>query len=175
MKRLTKLLLLFTLIGVLAGGCELLKNSLKFDSDTYYYDFTINPTEAGTYDFDEQIITTGVTQLLEDNNIKSKKLKSARIVEIRAVIQSAHTFDILDDGEIWFKMSGSSAKVVAWWPSPIPAGSTDVALDATSDDLKDFILSDEFTIGGVGTLNSALTTQAVVRVWFTFELEAKII
>jgi hypothetical protein len=175
MKRLTKLLLLFTLVGVLTGGCELLKNAVKFDSDTYYYDFTINPTEAGVYTFDESVITTGVNQILDDNNVKREKLKSATITEIVAEIQSEHTFDILDDGVVYIQAGKLSKIALAHWPSPVPASSKSVALDANSANFKDYILEDSFTLSGEATLNSALTSQAIVRVWFSFELEAKII
>ncbi len=174
MKRITKLLLLFTLVGVLTGGCELLTNTVKVDSDTYYYDFVINPTEAGPYSFSEQVISTDINQLLDDNNVKREKIKSVKISAIRAVIISAHTFDILDSGEIYLG-SGTTKTTMAWWPVPVPAGSTDVPLDASSDDFKDLILQDTFTIGGSCNLSGPLTTQAMVQVWFEFELEFKLI
>ncbi len=175
MKKITKLFLLFTLIGVLTGGCELLKNSVKFDSDTYYYDFTIPVSEAGVHTFSESIITTGVNQILDDNNVKREKLKSAVITEIVAEIQSAHTFDILDDGVVYIQAGALKKLALAHWPSPVPASATSVDLDANSANFKDYILQDSFTLSGECTLNSALTSPALVRVWFSFELEAKLI
>ena len=176
MKKFTKLLLLFTLIGVLTGGCELLKNSTKVDSDTYGYTFPINPTEAGTYSFEEGIITTDIESILDDNNVKRNKLKSAKITEMKAWIYSSHTFDVVDDGEIYFKFNAtSSEKTVAWLPSTIPAGATELDLDFTSDDLKDYILQDSFIIGGWAELNAALEDPASVYVEFSFELEARVI
>ncbi len=176
MKRFAKLLLLFTLVGIITGGCELLKNSVKVDSDTYGYNFPINPTAAGIYSFEEGVITTGVDQILEDNNIKEKKLKSAKIVEMKAWIYSTHTFDVVNDGEIYFKMNAtSSAKTVAWFPTTIPAGATELDLDFTSDDLKDYILQDSFIVGGWTELNAAIEEPASVYVEFSFELEARVL
>ena len=47
MERFTKLLVLFTLIGILSGGCELLRNSVKWNED-YSSTFTINLTAGWT-------------------------------------------------------------------------------------------------------------------------------
>ena len=176
MKKITKLFLLFTLVGFLTGGCELLKNSVKVDSDTYGHTFYIDPSEPGTYDFEEGVITTDIDAILEDNDIKEKKLKSARITEMTAYLYTSHSFDILDDGEIYFKFNASSAeKTVAWLPSTVPAGVLELDLDFTSDDLKDYILQDSFIIGGWGQLNAAIEEQAVVYVEFSFELEARVL
>jgi hypothetical protein len=161
---------------MLTGGCELLKNSVKVDSDTYGYTFYIDPSDPGTYDFEEGVITTGIDAILKDNNIKEKKLKSAKITEMTAYIYTDHSFDIVDDGEIYFKMNATSAKkTIAWLPSTIPAGATELDLDFTSDDLKDYILQDEFVIGGWADLNSAIENQAIVYVEFSFELEARVL
>ena len=71
--------------------------------------------------------------------------------------------------------STSSAKTVAWLPATVPAGATELDLDFTSDDLKDYILQDSFIIGGWAELNAAIEEQASVYVEFSFELEAKVI
>jgi hypothetical protein len=176
MNRLIKLLFLFSLIGVLAGGCDLLQG-VKFD-ENYYYVFTINPTEAGEYDFTEEVITTDIQQVLDDNNIKEKKLESVVIKEITATIQQGShetTFNILNSGNITMHGEGMSEVTVAWWPDPVPAGVSSVKLDHNSDNLKDHLLSGKLYFGGVGTLNAAHGGTTMVRVDVIFELNGKII
>jgi len=176
MKRLIKLLFLFSLIGVLAGGCELLKG-VKFD-ESYYYVFTINPTEAGEYNFDEEVITTDIQQVLDDNNIKEKKLESVVIKEITATIQQGShitTFDILSSGNITLHGEGMSAVTVAWWPDPVPASVSTVKLDHNTDNLKDHLLSGKLYFAGSGILNAAHGGTSMVRVDVIFELNGKII
>ena len=176
MKRLIKLLFLFTLIGVLAGGCELLQG-VKFD-EGYYYVFTINPTEAGEYNFTEEVVTTDIQQVLDDNNLKEKKLKSVVIKEIKATIQPnshASNFNILESGKIYMHGEGMKEVTVAWWPSPVPQNVSTVILDNSSDEMKDHILSGKLYFSGLGMLNAAHGGTTMVRVDVTFELNGKVI
>jgi hypothetical protein len=176
MRRLIKLLLLFSLLGVLAGGCELLQG-VKFD-EGYYYVFTIDPTEAGDYYFNEEVVTTDIQQVLDDNNIKEKKLKSVVIKEIKATIQpGSHesTFNILKSGKITMHGDGMTPVDVAWVPDPVTQNVSTMLLDHSSDDLKDHILSGTLFFAGMGVLNADHEGTTMVRVDVTFELNGKVI
>ena len=176
MKRFTKLLFLFTLIGILSGGCELLQNSVKFNED-YSVTFTINAQEDLTHQFIEQNIVTNIQQLLDDNGIKAEKLKSATLIEVRAELEpgSAETnFDKVVDGEIYLAY-GTKVIKAAWWNTSTPAGSTVAKLDHTSENLKDLILSSSFSAGGWIQMNAPTTGTSYVTVYLVFELDGKLL
>lgn len=178
MKRFTKLLFLFTLIGVLSGGCELLKNSVKFNED-YSVTFTINPSgEDLTQWFIEQNVQTNIQSILDDNNISADKLRSATLIEVRAELESGSAesnFDKIIDGEIHLQYGSEAAFKAAWWNTSTPAGSTVSYLDYNSTDLKGMLLTDSFNAGGWITLNAPTLGVSYVTVYFVFELDGKII
>jgi hypothetical protein len=178
MKRFTKLLLLFTLIGILTGGCELLKNSVKFNED-YSVTFTINPSgEDLTQAFIEQNITTNIQQILDDNGISSDKLRSATLIEVRAELETGSfetNFDKVIDGEIWLAYGSKSPFKAAWWNTSTPAGSTVSKLDFNSTDLKDMLLQNSFSAGGWIQLNAPTLGVSYVTVYFVFELDGKLL
>ena len=176
MKRFTKLLFLFTLIGVLSGGCELLTNSVKFNEE-YSVTFTINPSEDNTHQFVDQDIITNIQQLLDDNGLKTDKLKSATLVEVRAEIEPGSAelnFDKVVDGEIHLKY-GTKVIKAAWWNTSTGTGKTIAKLDHTSENLKDLILSSSFSAGGWMELNGPTPGISYVTVYLVFELDGKLI
>jgi hypothetical protein len=179
MKRFTKLLFLFTLIGVLSGGCELLQNSVKFNED-YSVTFTINPSgEDLTQWFIEQNVTTNIQQLLEDEGLSTDKLRSATLIEVRAELESGSeekNFDKVIDGEIYLQYGSGDPFKAAWWPTATPAaGSTVVNLVHNSTDLKDMLLQNSFNAGGWITLNAPTMGVSYVTVYFVFELDGKLL
>ena len=176
MKRLIKLLFLFSLLGILAGGCELFQG-VKWD-EGYYYTFTIDPAEAGEYGFKEEAVPTDIQKVLDDNNVKENKLKSVVIKEIKATIQSnSHesNFNLLEDGKITMHGEGMSPVDVAWWPGPAPQNVSSVLLDHTSNELKDHILSGTLYFSGFANLKAAHEGTTYVRVDVQFELNGKIL
>jgi len=178
MKRFTKLLLLFTLIGVLAGGCELLRNSVKWNED-YSITFTINPSgEDLTQDFVTQIVYTNIQEVLDENDISADKLRAANLIEVRAEIEPGSqetNFDKVVDGEIWLQYGTEKPFTVAWWPTSVPAGASVVKLDYKPDDLKPMLLEESFNAGGWVELNKPTEGTSYVRVYFVFELDGKIL
>jgi hypothetical protein len=176
MKRFTKLLFLFTLIGILSGGCELLTNSVKFNED-YSATFTINASENLNHELTEQTINTGIQQLLDDNGLNTDKLKSATLIEVRAEIESGSSetnFDKVVDGEIHLKYGTTEIKA-AWWNTSTPLGVSVAKMDHTSNNLKDLILASSFSISGWVQLNGPTTGTSYVTVYLVFELDGKLI
>jgi len=178
MKRFTKLLLLFALIGVLSGGCELLKNSVKFNED-FSVTFTINPSgENLTQAFIEQSVTTDIQSILDANNISEDKLRSATLVEVRAELESGSeekNFDKVIDGEIYLQYGSVTPFKAAWWNTSTPNGATVAKLDYNSTDLKDMILEKTFNAGGWITLNAPTMGVSYITVYFVFELDGKLL
>jgi hypothetical protein len=177
MKRLIKLLFLFSLIGILAGGCELLRNSVKFNED-YSVTFTINASEDLEHDFIEQVITTNIQEILDDNGVSAEKLRSATLIEVRAEIESGSSeinFDKVVDGEVYLKLGTKSPLKVAWWDTSTGSGKTVAYLDHTSENLKDYILADTFSAGGWVELNKPTEGTSWVTVYLVFELDGKIL
>ena len=174
MKRLIKLLFLFTLLGIVAGGCELFQG-VKWD-EGYYYIFTINPAEAGTNSFSEENIPTDIDEILSENGIKENKLESVKIKEIKATIEpNSHEtdFDIMESGKLLMQGKNLSAVQVATWPDPVPAGTSSLILKHTDQELRDHLLSDELTFTGSAVFNAAHEGTTYVRVDITFELNGK--
>ena len=178
MKRFTKLLLLFALIGVLSGGCELLKNSVKFNED-FDVTFTINPSgENLTQAFIEQSVTSNIDQILEDNDITADKLRSATLIEVRAELESGSeekNFDKVIDGEIYLQYGSGSPFKAAWWNTSTPKGVSVAKLDYNSTDLKDMLLQKSFNAGGWITLNAPTMGVSYITVYFVFELDGKLL
>ena len=176
MKRLIKLLFLFTLLGVVAGGCELFQG-VKWD-EGYNYTFTINPAEAGTHSFSEEKIPTDIDQILSDNGINANRLESVKIKEIKATIEpGSHetNFDIMKSGKLLMQGKGLSAIQVATWPNPVPAGTSSLALKHTGEELRDHLLSGELTFTGSAVLSEAHEGTTYVRVDVTFELNGRVL
>ena len=178
MKRFTKLLLLFTLVGIVTGGCELLKNSVKFNED-YSVTFTINPSgEDLTQWFIEQNVTTNIQSILDDNDISADKLRSATLIEVRAELEPGSTetnFDKVVDGEIWLQYGSEAAFKAAWWDPATGLGKTIAYLDYNSTDLKGMLLQDSFNAGGWIQLNAPTMGVSYVTVYFVFELDGKLL
>ena len=176
MKRFTKLLLLFTLIGVMSGGCELLQNSIKFNED-YSVTFTINASEDLVHELTAQTINTNIQQLLDDNGLNTDKLKSATLVEVRVEIETGSSeinFDKVVDGEIHLKYGTTEIKA-AWWNTSTGLGKTIAYLDHTSNNLKDLVLASSFTAGGWIEMNAPTVGTSYVTVYLVFELDGKLI
>ena len=178
MKRFTKLLFLFTLIGVLSGGCELLRNSVKFNED-YSVTFTINPSgEDLTQWFIEQSVTTNIQQLLEDEGLSTDKLRSATLIEVRAELESGSeekNFDKVVDGEIYLQYGSVDPFKAAWWDPATGLGKTVAYLDYNSTDLKGMLLQNSFSAGGWIQLNTPTMGVSYVTVYFVFELDGKLL
>jgi hypothetical protein len=178
MKRITKLLLLFALIGVLSGGCELLRNSVKWNED-YSITFTINPSgEDLTQQFVTQIVQTNIQQVLDENNVNADQLRAANLIEVRAEIESGShetNFDKVDDGAVWLQYGTENPFNAAWWPTGVPAGATVVKLDFNPTDLKSMLLEESFNAGGWVELNAPTEGTSYVTVYFVFELDGKIL
>lgn len=176
MKRLIKLLFLFTLLGIVAGGCELFQG-VKWD-EGYYYIFEINPAEAGPHSFSEESIPTDIDQILSENNINENKLESVKIKEVKATIEpNSHesNFNKMESGKIFMQGTGLSQVLVATWPSPVPSNASSVILNHTNEELRDHLLSGELNFLGTGVLNAAHEGTTYVRVDVTFELNGKVL
>jgi len=174
MKRLTKLLFLFTLLGVVAGGCELFQG-VKWD-EGYYYIFQINPAEAGPQTFAEENIPTDIDEILAENNINSNKLESVKLKEVKATIEpNSHesNFSKLESGKLYMKGKGMTQVSLATWTSP--SSSSSVILNHSDQELRDHLLSGELIFSGTGVLNAAHEGTTYVRVDVTFELNGKVL
>jgi hypothetical protein len=178
MKRFTKLLILFTLIGILSGGCELLRNSVKWNED-YSITFTINPSgEDLVQNFVTQIVYTNIQEVLDENNVNADQLRAANLIEVRAeIVPGSHetNFDKVDDGEVWLQYGTGSPFTAAWWPTSVPAGASVLKLEFNPTDLKQMLLEESFNAGGWVELNTPTEGTSYVTVYFVFELDGKIL
>ena len=174
MKRLIKLLFLFTLLGVVAGGCELFQG-VKWD-EGYYYIFQINPAEEGPYTFTEENIPTEIDDILAENNISEKRLESVKIMEVKATIQpNSHESDFskLQSGEVYMNGTGLPKVKLATWDSP--SSSSSVIINHSDQELRDHLLSSQLNFSGNGVLNAEHAGTTYVRVDVKFELTAKVL
>jgi len=174
MKKLIKLLFLFSLLGIAAGGCELFQG-VKWD-EGYYYVFQINPAEAGPHTFTEENIPTDIDEILAANNINEKRLESVKIKEVKATIQSnSHESDFskLESGKLYMKGKGMTQVTLATWTSP--SSSSSVILKHSDQELRDHLLSSELNFSGTGVLNAAHEGTTYVRVDVTFKLTGKVL
>ena len=174
MKRLTKLLFLFTLLGVVAGGCELFQG-VKWD-EGYYYIFQVNPAEAGPHTFTEDNIPTEIDDILAENNINSNRLESVKIKEVKATIQSNSAesdFSKLQSGELYMNGTGLPKVKLASWTSP--SSSSSIIIPHSDQELRDHLLSTQLNFSGNGVLNAAHEGITYVRVDVQFELTGKVL
>ena len=173
MKKTHILISLAVMVGIVSTGCEeLFGDLLKFDTNYYGYDITIEPSDTlGLLTFTEEVITGDLDPVLQENGVSRDNLKSAILKEGKAKIQTmGFTFDPVSDIELHISSEGLGSKKIAWL-DPIPEGATEITLELTGDDLKDYLLADEFTIMAVGTLTSQVESEVVIRAEVKFELK----
>ena len=156
MKTTKIFLILLAAALVFSYACdELLGDLLKFDTETYTLNFTIEPTDTiGFLEFSSEDKEANVDSILEANGIPPDRLKSARVSDVKVtILTEGCTFDPVSNVELSIETTSLGSTRLAWL-DPVPRDSTTVILEITKNDLQEYLQEDKFTITVSGTLNS---------------------
>lgn len=134
--------------------------------------FDIDATdEAGTFAATADVDDVDLVARLDDNDIDEDNLRSVVMQSATATINDLageFDFDDVSAGSVTFSGGGLGAVVVA----EIPAGATGTttALTVRGDDIKAFLLLDDFTVSITGTSTAAIPENVTVTLATAYEL-----
>ncbi len=164
-------------VAIYATGCdELLADLLKFNGEWYTIDFTIDPEDnLGEIELISKTYEPNLDSLFEAEGLSRENLKSVKISDAEvSVVDTGNTFDPLSSIEVFMSTPGLGSTKVAWLDT-VPPGVSKVVLDLNRDDLKAYLMEDEFTFTANGTLQSKVTEvvnlEARVRFVYRGNLE----
>ena len=95
---------------------------------------------------------------LPPENIRSIKLSDAKIY----VLTNGYNFDPVNRAELFIATGTLEEKKIAWLDT-IPEGATMVELKLTDDDLKDYLLEDNFILRARGYLESRVDKEVHMK------------
>ncbi len=156
MKTQRIILALIAAAALVLPACDaLLADLLKFNSEWYTLEFTIEPTdEVGDLIFKTEDISADVDSVLEANGVSRDNLNSAKMSDATvSILTEDCTFDPVTRVELFLETPTLGSKRVAWIDT-IPENATVIELKLTEDDLQEYLLEDNFTFTASGTLNS---------------------
>ena len=163
-------------IGVYLAGCEgLLSDLLKFNTEWYTVEFSIDTTcEPGDITFITDTIAADLDSLLDENGLSPENIESIRLSDAKIyVLTNGVTFDPVTRAELLIETEDLSEKRIAWLDT-VPPGETMVELDLTDDDLKDYVLEDEFIFTVRGHLESKVDQKINMKANFRYIIQGDI-
>jgi hypothetical protein len=158
MKATRIIFILIAAAAIFSTACDdLLSDLLKFNSQWYAVEFSINPSdEVGDLVFVTDEIYANVDSVLIANGVDTANLKSVRMSDARVtVLTEGYTFDPITSMELFMETPTLGKTRIAWLDT-VPRGEIMIELDLNKDDLKDYILEDRFIFTAKGHLDSGV-------------------
>ena len=154
------------MVVLLMTSCDWFDKILSVDFTTSSTDvsFILDPTSAGSHELKVKVFESDLEQEIKDNGGDIKNLKSVEMEEATAmVLTSDQTLDPFQSLEVIVSADGMPDKKVAWVDN-IPDGVTSVDLSITTDELKDLLNQDKYTVTINGVLDHDLTESIEMKV-----------
>jgi hypothetical protein len=153
------------LLAMFTSGCDLLNLvDINFTTNEHSVDFTIEPASAGAYFEQVEIVATEIKKEIEDNGGSLKNLKTVKISDISVeLVSGADYLDAFESFEIAIESKDIAEKKIAWIDD-VPLGVKQATPEFTTDNLKDYVGQDTYTIKLKGVLRSDVTTDVVLKV-----------
>ncbi len=173
MKTTRNILILLSLAVLLSTACdELLSDLLKFNSQWYPREFSIDATdELGDVLFISDNIDANIDSALAANGISQENLRSVRMSDAKVtVLTEGHTFDPVTKIEL-FMDSPNLGKTRIAWLDTVPRGVTMIELDMNLDDLTDYMNEESFIFTATGYLESKVTEQVDFLAEFRYVMQ----
>jgi len=146
--------MLFAVAAIFSTACdELLGDLLKFNTQWYSVDFSINPSdEVGELVFKTDTIEVDIDSVLEANGLSAENIGSAKLADAKVTVHTEGcNFDPVENVELFIETTNLGSTRVAWLDE-IPGDTTMIELDLYMDDLQDYLLENEFILTAKGTL-----------------------
>ena len=153
--------LLLIAIAVCFAGCEeFLSDLLRFNSDWYSIEFSIDSADqAGNITFTTDTVPADLDSLLEANGLALEAIESIKICDAKIYIMTnGITFDPVTSVEFLIETDLLPEQRIAWLDT-IPGGVTMIELNLIEDDLKGYVLEDRFIFTAKGHLESRVDQE----------------
>lgn len=172
MRKLSLKIIAVFIIGVMAYACDELAGLVNFDGDYYVMNFTLEPTDVtGMQTLHVENFQPQLDSLLSDYGLDRESLDSVTVKEALVEVSTEGVnFDFLDSFEVTIQTGNGDPKVIAW-TDVVDEGVTLLNLSLSEDEIKDFLLEDEFTLSLNGLVNTAISepVDIVAKVKFHFK------
>ncbi|HEC42660.1 MAG TPA: hypothetical protein ENI20_07520 [Bacteroides sp.] len=155
MKTTKILIIIIALAGIFATACdELLGDLLKFNSEWFSVEFTIEPSdEVGDLVFSTEEFEANLDSVLDANGVDRENIASAKLSDAKiSILTDGCNFDPVESVELLIETPGLGSTRIAWLDS-IPDGVTMIELELNMDDLQAYLLETQFKVTAAGTLS----------------------
>ncbi|MFC2115852.1 hypothetical protein ACFLTU_05215 [Bacteroidota bacterium] len=156
MKTTKIFLIILAAAGIFATACEdLLGDLLKFDSEWYTLEFTIDPSdEVGDLVFKIEDVETNIDSVLVENGLSREYINSIKMSDAKVtILTEGYTFDPVKSVELFIETPNLASTRLAWLDT-IPVGDSIIDLKLNKDDLQAYLLENKFTLTASGNLAS---------------------
>lgn len=172
-----KSVLTLFLMMMFLTSCDEVDKLTKFEIDfeskvTVPSSISINsPLDLFTPD-----ITTDSEAVFESNNTRKDLIEEIRLTKLRleVVLPTDEDFSFLKSISISINAAGLSEKQIAWKDNVETTADASIDLDVTSDDIKEYIKKDKFSLKVTTTTDELITEDYEIKVLSTFFVDAKI-
>ena len=158
-------MLALAISGILMAGCDdFLSELLKFNSEWYTFEFSVDPTDQiGEIDLATDTISANLDSVLNVYNLPPENIRSIKLSDAKIyVLTNGYNFDPVNRAELFIATGTLEEKKIAWLDT-IPEGATMVELKLTDDDLKDYLLEDNFILRARGYLESRVDKEVHMK------------
>lgn len=165
--------MLVAIAGLLTVSCDFdLLDVIDINFQTSHSaEFTVPPTDSGNYVQVSTTLASDIEQEIEDNKGSIDKLESIVVESISIVIDSGVVnFNAFKSAEIKFSTNDLSEIKVIWIDS-IPMNATVIYPEHTSDNLKDYLNSDEYTLTFKAVLRKDLMETTILKAVVDYKVQ----
>jgi len=173
MKTTRNILILLSVAVLFSTACdELLLDLLKFNSQWYPREFSINASdEIGDIELIWNIMDANVDSALLANGLSEENLRSVRMSDAKVtVLSEGYTFDPLTKIEL-FMDSPKLGKVRVAWLDTVPRGVTTIELNLNKDDLTDYMKEESYIFTATGYLQEKVTEKVDFLAEFRYVMQ----
>jgi hypothetical protein len=166
-------IIITVIIILLTASCDGLFDDVGLSVYSGYYEIEVPvpPAEAGYHEFSQNIIYTDVEEILEKEGQQGKNVKQIKVHELnlevmeKSVIKNFDAVDYLC-AEI---VKGTEYDTVAY-SFDIPVNGTAISMDIVKNNVKDYLLTEDYNIMMTGLLREELKDTLWVKGMVKYEI-----
>ena len=166
---MTRFLVVATAIALTACDSDLLTVTEDFDAADVTFSVPAT-TEAGAFLAVGTVDGVNLRARLDDNDLDEDNLRSVVVQSMRATItdpRGEFSFDDIADGQVLFSGGSLAPTVVAMLPDA--SSGTTATLEVRDDDIKAYLLQDEFVATVSGTSTAAVPEGVTLTLATAYE------
>ena len=173
-----KMLLIIVGLMLIYGSCKVIDKLTHFNMD-YNSTITIKSSFFIDVPFDVWTpdIPTDSKQSFENNDTRTDLIEVISLTKLNMNIKSPadQTFDFLKSIEIYINADGLDEKKIAWINDIPKTGVKSISLETSSDDLKDYIKKDNYSLRTHSVTRELISKNTDVDINSSFFVDAKIL